>query len=369
MTKRQGGHPFGDHFAVGLQPSPTLTDHDKRLLETLRPAGIILFKGNFRHDAGDYGDWLGTYRKLLADVRDCIGRDRLIVSIDHEGGRVHRAPSPITNYPYAREWAKSSAQVGRAMAIELKSLGVNVTFAPVVDVDSNPKNPVIGPRSFAATPEAVIEAALPFIRAVEAEGVATCPKHFPGHGDTAVDSHRQLPTVDQDLEGLRRRELVPFRATIAEGVRMVMTSHVLFPALDADRPSTMSRAIVTGLLREELGFKGVVITDDIGMAAVSKMFDNPEAAVNTMNAGTDIIDICAYGTDTMRAVTIADNIAHAAQSGAIPRAVLDASRERIAKFLDGLPTYEVDQLPDDIFSTHAAFAPAFTGAEGPRAAD
>lgn len=369
MTKTRRGHQFGDHFAVGLQPSPTLTDHDKRLLEALQPAGIILFRGNFRHDAAGYGDWLGTWRQLLADVRSCIGRDKLIVSIDHEGGRVHRAPSPITNYAYAREWAGSPAEVGRAMAIELRSLGVNVTFAPVVDVDSNPKNPVIGPRSFAPTPEGVIAAALPFIRAVEAEGVATCPKHFPGHGDTSVDSHRQLPTVDQDLEGLRARELVPFRAAVSEGVRLVMTSHVMFTALDPGLPSTMSRAIVNGLLRQELDFRGVVITDDIGMAAVSKMFDSPEAAVNTMNAGTDIIDICAYGTDTMRAITIADNIAEAARSGAIPRSVLDASRERIAALLESLPSHEVEQLDDGIFTTHAALAPVFAGQAGPRAAD
>jgi len=245
-------------------------------------------------------------------------------------------------------------------------LGMNVTFAPVVDVHSNPDNPVIGARAFATTPEAVSRAALEFIAAVEAEGVLSCPKHFPGHGDTAVDSHHGLPVVNHDLETLRRRELVPFKATIDAGVRMIMTSHILFPKIDPDVPATMSRRIINDILRTELGFTGVVVTDDIGMGAVRDMFDRPEAAESMMNAGTDLIDICAYGTDTARAIAIADHIADGVKAGRIDARALEESAERIDNLLADLPQHDVAALPPDVFARHASLAPlhdaAVTGA-------
>lgn len=349
-------HAFGNHFAIGLQPAPTLTDHDRQLLERLSPAGIILFKDNFAHGT-PYESWLETLRKLLDDVRACIGRERLLIAIDHEGGRVIRTPAPVTHFAYARHWTDSAGAVGRAMGIELRSLGMNVTFAPVVDVHSNPDNPVIGPRAFATTPEAVSSAALQFIAAVEAEGVASCPKHFPGHGDTATDSHHGLPVVDYDLAALRARELVPFKATIDAGVRMIMTSHILFPKIDPNVPATMSRRIITELLRGELGFEGVVVTDDIGMGAVRDMFKKPEAAEQMMNAGTDLIDICAYGTDTAHAVQIADDIAAGVKEGRIDKRTLEASAARIDQLLNELPQHDVEKLAADVFQKHAGIAP------------
>ena len=350
------GHPYGIHFAVGLQPAPTLTDHDRKLLEALRPAGIILFKPNFAQGES-YDTWLETLRHLLADVRACIGRERLLIGIDHEGGRVVRAPPPITHYAYARAWADQAGAVGKAMAVELRSLGMNTTFAPVVDVHSNPDNPVIGARAFANTPEEVTRAALAFIKAAEAEGLATCPKHFPGHGDTAIDSHHGLPVVAYGLDELRQRELLPFKATIDAGVRMIMTSHILFPKIDADVPATMSRRIITDVLRGELGFGGTVVTDDIGMGAVRDMFDHADAAEKMINAGTDIIDICAYGTDTMRALEIADFIAAGVKAGRIDRSTVAASAERINALLETLPQYQVEKLPAEVFREHARVAP------------
>jgi beta-N-acetylhexosaminidase len=347
---------FGIHFAIGLQPAPTLTDHDRRLLTELRPAGVILFRDNFAHGAA-YDAWLETLRRLLADVRACIGRERIIVAVDHEGGRVIRTPPPITHFAYAREWTAQAGPVGRAMAVELRSLGMNVTFAPVVDVHSNPDNPVIGPRAFATTAEAVSKAALEFIGAVEAEGLVSCPKHFPGHGDTAVDSHHGLPVVEHDLETLRSRELKPFKATIDAGVRMIMTSHIVFPKIDPNVPATMSKRIIGGLLREELGFNGVVVTDDIGMGAVRDMFDHPEAAEQMMNAGTDLIDICAYGTDTMRALSIAEHITAGLKAGRIEKGTLAASEERIEKLLQTIPQHDVERLDAGVFEKHARIAP------------
>jgi beta-N-acetylhexosaminidase len=349
-------HPYGHHFAIGLQPSPTLTDHDRRLLETLNPAGIILFRDNFVHGA-PYGEWLATLRTLLDDARSCIGRDRILIGIDHEGGRVIRTPPPLTHYAYAREWAARAGDVGRAMAVELKSIGMNVTFAPVVDVHSNPDNPVIGPRSFGTDTHAVITAALEFMRAAEAEGITTCPKHFPGHGETAVDSHHGLPVVNYDLADLRRRELLPFKATIDAGARLVMTSHILFPKIDPDIPATMSRRIVNDVLRGELNFQGVVITDDIGMGAVRDMFGQPETVERMMNATTDLIDICAYGTDTGRAIQIAAFIEDGVKAGRIDRKNMEASAARMNALLDGLPQYEVKELSGEEFARHAALAP------------
>ncbi|MGQ0562888.1 MAG: glycoside hydrolase family 3 N-terminal domain-containing protein [Gemmatimonadota bacterium] len=347
---------LGRHFAIGLEPSPVLTRHDRDLLEALRPAGVILFRDNFDH-AAPYAAWLATLRRLLDDVRSCMGRENILVGIDHEGGRVIRTPPPVTHYAYARDWAERAGEVGRAMAIELRSLGVNVTFAPVVDVHSNPANPVIGPRAFATTPAAVTAAALEFIRAVEAEGLATCPKHFPGHGDTAIDSHHGLPVVEHGLGELRARELLPFKATIDAGVRMIMTSHILFPNVDAGVPATMSRRIISDVLRDELGFQGVVVTDDIGMGAVRDRFARPETVEQMMNAGTDLIDICAYGTDTARALEIARFIEDGLSSGRIEAEVLEASGERIDELLAGLPQYAVEALPAEIFERHAALAP------------
>lgn len=350
------GHPYGHHFAIGLQPSPTLTEHDRKLLETLKPAGVILFRDSFAHGQ-PYESWLPTLRQLLDDVRNAIGREQILIGIDHEGGRVIRTPAPVTHYAYAREWTPMARAVGQAMAIELRSLGMNVTFAPVVDVHSNPDNPVIGPRAFATTPEEVTKAALEFIDAVEAEGLATCPKHFPGHGDTAVDSHHGLPVVEYDLDALRKRELLPFKAAIDAGVRMVMTSHILFPKIDRAVPATMSRKIVQDLLRGELQFTGVVVTDDIGMGAVRDMFEHAETVEKMMNASTDLIDICAYGTDTAHALRIADDIAAGAKAGRIDTRLLDASAERIERLLATLPQYEVKALPEDVFAEHARRAP------------
>lgn len=350
------GHPYGIHFAIGLQPAPTLTDHDRNLLAALRPAGIILFKPNFDHDS-PYAEWLATLRELLADARAAIGRDRILVAIDHEGGRVIRTPPPVTHFAYAREWSTHAGAVARAMAIELRSLGINVTFAPVVDIHSNPDNPVIGPRAFATTADEVAHAALDFVRAVEDEELHACPKHFPGHGDTAVDSHHGLPVVEYTLDQLRGRELLPFQAMIRAGVRMIMTSHILFPKIEAGVPATMSARIIRDVLRGELGFDGVVVTDDIGMGAVRDMFERPETVEQMMNATTDLIDICAYGTDTTRALQIADAIGAAVDAGRIERKVIGASRARIEALLATLPQHPVEQLDESVFARHAAIAP------------
>lgn len=349
----------GDHFLIGLRPTVQLHERDRALLADLRPAGVVLFKSNFLHDR-PYEQWLGAHSKLIADVRATIGRDRIFVGIDHEGGRVCRTPAPITRYSYAARWAAQAGAVGRAMGVELASLGVNLNFAPVLDIHSNPANPVIGARAFGNTGGQVTAAALAFMAGMQAQGVLACGKHFPGHGDTDTDSHRELPVLHRDLAGLRARELEPFRAAIDAGIPMIMTSHLLLPQLDPIEPVTLSRRFGQELLRGELGFKGVVVSDDIGMHAVSRLFDDPTAAVRLLLAGTDLMMVCAYWTDTDRCRGFAEAIISARQRGTIPADAAAQSRERIHSLLSKAAQNPVTALSAGVFARHRGAAALFS---------
>lgn len=355
--------PFsvGEHFILGLRPTTTLDDADRALLSELRPAGVILYKSNFRHDL-PYEGWLEALDRLLRDVRAAIGREKLFVGIDHEGGRVCRTPKPITRFAYARHWAERASDVGRAMGVELASLGVNLSFAPVLDVHSNPKNPVIGERAFATDPEAVTRAALAFADALGEAGVLACGKHFPGHGDTSQDSHYALPVVDRDLDGLRARELVPFAAAAKAKMPMIMTAHVMFPPVDREVPATLSRRFVHGILREELGFGGVVVSDDIGMNAVSKIFDDPRAAAKLLASGTDLLMVCSHFTNTGRARGFAESIEKALASGELDRAENEASCARVRSLLERTPQHAVRRLDDVVLAQHRTAGAQFEAA-------
>jgi len=219
----------------------------------------------------------------------------LVLAIDQEGGRVQRLRDPFTEWPPMRVLGErpvdETAQVARALARELRDLRIDLNFAPVCDVDTNPANPVIGDRSFARAPEAVAERAAAFVRAHEAEGVAACAKHFPGHGDTAQDSHVALPRLEHDMERLRRVELPPFRAAARAGVASVMSAHVVVSCLDPTRPATLC-APAARLLREELGFEGVFFSDDLEMAAVHERYAPEETVREALAAGVDAFLVC-----------------------------------------------------------------------------
>ncbi len=350
---------FGHHFLVGLQKSPILTDHDKRLLSALRPAGVVLFRENFAHGL-PYAEWLALHARQLREVRECVEREELLVTIDHEGGPVLRTPEPITPFAAAAEWAGRSESVGRAMGRELRSLGVNVDFAPVVDVDSNPDNPVIGPRALGKDPDSVTEAAAAFLEGLESEGVAGCLKHFPGHGDTHADSHEELPVVDVDLDVLRARELAPFAALVERGARMIMTAHILFPRWDPDWPATLSEKILGEHLRGELRFDGLVISDDVGMRAVAGRFREPGMGARALRAGCDLIVLCAHLADTRRALDLARDLAVSWRAGALPTETLELSHGRIARELAAAPEHPVTELPADLLARHRDLAPLAT---------
>jgi beta-N-acetylhexosaminidase len=349
----------GQHFIVGLRPTTALHQQDRQLLRDLRPAGVILYKSNFHHDR-PYEEWLSSHANLIAAIREAACRERLFIGIDHEGGRVCRTPPPITRFSYARSWGDNAGSVGGAIGTELASLGVNLNFAPVLDIDSNPNNPVIGARSFGDTPEVVTEKALSFLTQMEANGVRACGKHFPGHGDTKVDSHCELPIIDAPLDVLRNRELKPFAAAIKSGIGMIMTSHILFRALDDVRPATLSRPIAHDLLRREMAFEGITVSDDIGMHAVSTLFDNPDATVQFMAAGNDMLMICAHWTDTERVRGLARAIFDARRAGIIDGRILDRSHARIDAMLATTAQNEVRALSGDVFRHHALPATLFS---------
>ena len=188
---------------------------------------------------------------------------------------------------------------GRALARELKAAGITLDYAPVLDIHTNPKNPVIGDRALAEKADEVARLGAAIVRALQSEGVAACGKHFPGHGDTSTDSHLELPLVEHPPDRLRAVEFEPFRAAIREQVAFIMTAHVLVPALDELRPASLSPRIVRDLLRDELGFQGVILSDDLEMKAISARTTVPMAAVEAIAAGCDAVLVC-WATSSCR---------------------------------------------------------------------
>lgn len=296
---------------------------DERLRGGL--AGVCLFGENIRGPA--------QLRELTAAIRRA--NPAALIAIDEEGGDVTRlyydrgSPHPGNAVLGRLDDPELTAAVARSIAAELRELGVGLNLAPAVDVNSNPDNPVIGTRSFGAHPALVARHTAAWVAAHEALGVATSAKHFPGHGDTAQDSHLALPEVHATDAQLRARELVPFRAAIAAGARTVMTSHILVPALDPDAPATFSTAILLKLLRGELGFDGVVVTDALDMAGASAEIGMQRAAVRALAAGADLLCLgpatSRWQLDTIEAA-IADGVAR----DALPAARLADAGSRVA---------------------------------------
>jgi beta-N-acetylhexosaminidase len=275
-------------FMVGL-PGPGIDRATRDVLRQHPPGGFILFRRNVRSAA--------QVRALVAELHDLGAGVRPLVAIDHEGGRVHRLPRPFTHFPPALQVAATrrpalAEAVGLAMGRELAAAGIDLDFAPVLDVWSNPRNRVIGDRAHGHDPENVARVALAVARGLERGGVLPCGKHFPGHGDTVGDSHFVLPRVRKSRAALRRLELVPFTRAIAAGIPALMTAHVVYPALDRRRPATLSAPICRDLLRRRLGFRGVLFSDDLEMRAVAGRQTPERAAVAAVRAGCDMLLVC-----------------------------------------------------------------------------
>ena len=257
----------------------------------------------------------------------------LLIGIDQEGGWVIRLKEGATVLPGnmalgATNSTELAERAGEITAVELAAVGVNLNFAPVMDVNNNLDNPVIGRRSFGESPELVSRLGIPYIRGLQRNGVLATAKHFPGHGDTTVDSHFELPTVSHDLERIHALELQPFRAAIDADVAAIMTAHIIYPAFDANRPATLSPTILTDLLRKELGFDGLLITDDMEMKAIDDRYQSGEAAVMAVEAGADIVMVLWTPT---KQIEVFDALLSAVKSGRISQARLDQSVKRILK--------------------------------------
>jgi len=253
------------------------------------------------------------------------------VAVDQEGGRVARLRDPFTRWPPMAALGRAddpglASRFARALARELAAVGITLDFAPVLDVHTNPANPVIGDRALAQDASRVARLGRAIVEGLQGEGIAACGKHFPGHGDTSVDSHHELPVVEHDADRLHAVELEPFREAIAAGVASIMTAHVLVPALDDERPATLSRAIVDGLLRTELGYDGLVFTDDLDMKAASGHRAIGEVAVDAVAAGCDGLLIC--GVDHDRQVQALEALIHAVEAGTLPAARVETAWRR-----------------------------------------
>ncbi len=273
---------------VGI-PDLTISPETRSQLLDLRPGGVILFRRNY----ATLEQLAALCEELHAFMPECPP----LIALDHEGGRVHRLSPPFTHFPPAAVIGQIgrielAEQLGQVMGAELSSIGVDIDFAPVLDVLTNPTNTVIGDRAFAVDPQTVGLFGCAQARGLRAGGVIPCGKHFPGHGATHVDSHEDLPRDERSLDELQQTDLVPFRAAIAEGIEMLMTAHILYPRLDPDYPATLSRRIIDGLLRQQLNYQGVVVTDDLEMGAIVRHDAVDRAAVQALNAGADLLLIC-----------------------------------------------------------------------------
>ena len=282
---------LGQLFMVGI-PQPELDAHTRRLLLDLRPGGVILFGRNYSDPE--------TLAALCHQLHGLNRANPPLIAIDHEGGRVHRLSAPFTHFPPAQRLTHNGSpqppevayRVGQAMGRELRAVGIDLNFAPVLDVLTNPGNTVIGDRAFSTQPQQVAALGCALARGLRAAGVIPCGKHFPGHGATRLDSHQDLPTDERAASLLEQTDLIPFRQACAEQIEMLMTAHVVYPAFDPDRPASLSEPIITDLLRQRLGFDGVVVSDDLEMGAIVRHGSVEQAAVEALAAGTDLLLVC-----------------------------------------------------------------------------
>jgi beta-N-acetylhexosaminidase len=315
---------IGQMFMVGVQRE-SLSGEEQLIMKRYPFGGFILFSRNCR----ELAQTLSLCQTLWATGTEI----RPFIAIDQEGGRVHRLPKPFTHFPASgilgqRGDPELAYTVGRATAAELALVGINLNFAPVLDVNSNPTNPIIGDRSFGCTPAVVIQLSEKWIEGLKDGGLIPCGKHFPGHGDTDKDSHLDLPAVERPLEELKSVELPPFVRACRNDIESVMTAHVRYRALDPEFPATLSQRIVNGLLRQQLGYEGVVFSDDMEMKAISKNYGDEEAVALCVRAGIDVI-LCCH--DLAKAMGAFEFLYAEAERDPAVRAQVEMSFRRITR--------------------------------------
>ncbi len=317
----------GQLLMVGFQG----TELSREFLDWLReyrPGGVILFSRNLVDPE--------QVARLTNALQEHATNSPLLIAIDEEGGRVSRLPQGFTTFPAASRVAACHAsdvayEMAGVTARELRAVGINMNLAPVLDVNSNPANPIIGDRAYGTRPEQVCTYGMAVMQGLEDNGIIPCGKHFPGHGDTMTDSHHVLPVVEADRARLDAVELEPFRQAIRRGLPTIMTAHVRYPALDAETPATLSNPILTDLLRSRLGFEGVTLTDDMEMRAILDHQPIGEASVRALQAGADMVVICHQQEQQGEAIAA---IEHALERGELSWERLTASVARIQALKD-----------------------------------
>ena len=301
--------------------------HVEELIKEYHVGGFVLFKKNIK-DARQLLDLLNALKETNA-----VNKIPLFLSVDEEGGSISRMPDEFMKMPTSQQIGEINSkslsyQVGSIIGEELESFGFNMDFAPVLDINSNPDNPVIGDRAFGANENVVKELGIQTMEGLRSQNIIPVVKHFPGHGDTSVDSHVGLPRVNHDIDRLKNFELVPFAAGIKKEVEAVMVAHILLPKIDPNYPASFSRTIITDILRTDMKYDGVVVTDDMTMGAVLNNYEIGTAAVESIKAGSDIVLVC-HGYENEK--TVPKAIKQAVESGAIPQERIDQSVYRILR--------------------------------------
>lgn len=304
-----------------------MSDSTNRLINSYHVGGLIFYKNNISSTS--------QIISLQNEIREANKGNKwpLLLGVDQEGGRISRLPNEVQNLPTSLAIGNVNNpvyayEIGTLLGKEVKAFGFNLDFAPVLDVNSNANNPVIGDRSFGDNAEIVSRLGVETMKGIKSEKVIPVVKHFPGHGDTAVDSHLELPTVNKNLEELKQLELLPFAAAVENGADVVMAAHILLPEIDPNYPSSMSKVILTDMLRKQLGFNGVIITDDMTMGAIIDNYSIAQASVQSVKAGSDII-LVAHEESNIEAAINA--LKAAVKNGEIKEERIDESVARIIR--------------------------------------
>lgn len=323
----------GQMLMAGFEGT-TLNRETEDLICNHHVGGLILFSRNYENPVQ-----LHTLIRNLQEVAASTSTGLpLFISVDQEGGRVARLSEPFTKYPplccvgYAQS-EDLAFRFGQALAAELADVGINMDYAPVLDVHTHPENPIIGDRAIASDPQTVARLANSFIRGFRDKGVIPVGKHFPGHGDTRLDSHLDLPTVQRDAATLEAVELLPFKETIARGLEVIMTAHVIYTAWDEKNPATFSKTILQNILRQRLGFEGIIMSDDLEMKAVDDYYDSKALPRKGIDAGLDMFLIC---NNTEKARALHDRLTQEVDKGTIALARVQQSVERILRLKQNL---------------------------------
>jgi beta-N-acetylhexosaminidase len=349
---------IGQMVIVGLD-GYEISPNTVEFIDKYKVGGFIFFANNIQSSS--------QLLKFMNSIKAENSKNSipLFLSIDEEGGRVTRMPKEFVKFPSNKiignvNKKEFSYEIGKVMANKIGAFGFNMNFAPVLDVNSNPSNPVIGDRAFSSEASIVSSLGVETMRGLQQGKVIPVVKHFPGHGDTAEDSHKGLPSLNHDLARLESLELIPFQEAINNDAEAVMIAHILLPQIDKENPSSMSKVIITDILREKMNFQGLVITDDMTMGAIMKNYEIGEASVKSVLAGTDIVLVC-HGKD--KQIQVIEALKKADLEGRISEERIDESLYRILSLKEKYaikdeenPAVNVDEINADIRSVLNPYA-------------